>query len=46
MQEGETDRAFKMIDAIAPKLTTMGQAIQIFSVFGRQTPEGMLRYAH
>lgn len=45
MEEGQRDRALKMIEKSAEKATSLGQAIQILSVWGRQTPEGMLRYA-
>ena len=44
MDSGNTDRAMVLNDAIAKKATGLGQAIQSLSIFGRQTPEGMLRY--
>lgn len=44
MESGEQDRAMAMLDKTAEKATSLGQAIQILSVWGRQTPEGMLRY--
>lgn len=44
MENGETDRAMSMLDKTAEKATSLGQAIQILSVWGRNTPEGMLRY--
>lgn len=43
MESGETDRAMILLDRTAQKATSAGQAIQILSVWGRQTPEGMLR---
>lgn len=44
METGEFDRAMSMLDKTAEKATSAGQAIQILSVWGRQTPDGMLRY--
>ena len=46
MEDGEQDRAMSMIEKTAEKATSMGQAIQILSAWGRQTPEGMLRHTH
>ena len=43
MAQGETDRAMRIIEKSAEKATSAGQAIQILSVWGRLTPQGMLR---
>lgn len=39
------DEAIDIAQKMAAKGTTAGQAIQAFSIWGRMTPEGMLRYA-
>ena len=44
MQNGQVERATAITDNMARKAKTLGQAIQILSVLGRQTPEGMMRY--
>ena len=43
MEEGQQSKALKILEKTAEKATSMGQAIQILSVWGRLTPEGMLR---
>src|SRR5678815_2249318 len=44
MQNGQVERATAITDNMARKAKTLGQAIQILSVLGKQTPEGMMRY--
>ena len=39
------DKAAEIANAIAPKLTEQGRAIQAASILGRLTPEGQLRFA-
>jgi hypothetical protein len=43
--EKRWEDAIDIVEKIAKKGTTMGQAIQILSVWGRMTPEGMLKFA-
>ena len=42
---GNYDEAVNIAEKLAAKGTQGGQAIQAFSIWGRMTPEGMLRYA-
>lgn len=44
MQSGDTQRAMRLIEKTGEKATAAGQAIQILSWWGRQTPNGMVRY--
>lgn len=44
MQSGDTQRAIRLIEKTGEKATAAGQAIQILSWWGRQTPNGMVRY--
>jgi len=39
------DKAADIAVEIAPKLTEQGRAVQAASILGRQTPEGMVRFA-
>lgn len=39
------DKAADIANVIAPKLTETGRAVQAASILGRQTPEGILRFA-
>jgi len=42
---GKFDQAINMIEKTAQKSRTQGQAIQSLSMWGRLSPEGMLKYA-
>lgn len=42
---GRTDDAIDLIENLAPKATSLGQAIQAFAMWSRLTPEGSLRAA-
>jgi hypothetical protein len=43
--EGNYEQAIDLVENLAAKATTSGQAIQALSMWGRLTPEGALRYA-
>jgi len=42
--EGKYDEAIDILEGISQKSTTQGQAIQSLSLWGKMTPEGMLKY--
>lgn len=42
---GQYENAVQVVERVAEKATGQGQAIQALSLWGRLTPEGMLRYA-
>lgn len=42
--QGRFEQAIEVVEKIAEKATTQGQAIQSLSIFGRLTPEGALRF--
>lgn len=44
-REGNLEQAIDLVEVTSKKLTQSGQAIQAASMFGRLTPEGVLRYA-
>lgn len=44
-EAGDYTAAVDLVESLAAKATRQGQAIQALSMWGRLTPEGMLRYA-
>lgn len=42
---GDFDSAVAVANEIAPKLTELGRGVQAASIYGRITPEGILRFA-
>lgn len=44
-REGNFEQAIDLVETTSKKLTQSGQAVQAASMFGRLTPEGVLRYA-
>lgn len=44
-QQGDFDLAQKIFKSMAPGNTKEGQTIQILSIWGKTTPEGVVRYA-
>lgn len=44
-ERGDFDTAIKLAEAAAERGTKLGQAVQAYSLWGRMTPEGALRYA-
>jgi len=44
--ERKWDDAFEVMEVTARKAKASGQAIQVFAMWRRMTPEGMLKYAH
>jgi len=45
MNEGDTREAERIIEMVSVKAKNLGQAIQVLSMWGRYTPEGITRYA-
>jgi hypothetical protein len=43
--EGRVEDAIELLETLSRKATSQGQTIQVLSMWGRLTPEGMLRYA-
>lgn len=43
--EGRFEHAVKLVSELSERASTAGQAVQSLSMWGRLTPEGMLRYA-
>lgn len=44
-RENDTERMINVVEHLRSFATSAGQRVQIFSILGKMTPEGMLRYA-
>lgn len=42
--DGNIDQAVSLVENVAPKLTELGRAVQAASMYGKLTPEGILRF--